>query len=241
MVYTTVSSSHMSFVYTKPNFAAVQRIRTERATQDRRLLEKLESVVQHYIDKDGSRNFLTQIEHKMGFYVKGEKYVNFDREIFKGWDSLIENAHRYPGKAHPATTLRMFLAFLRDEKYLLPQVKCEIWNNRANTVRFFWDDTEQAVEDARKAVEASETPHYEAHGYWWSKDDNPQTVEDARKAAEASENSEADTKETPHYYAHGYWWSKDDNPEDARKSAEARRLYGGEYYYSPTGQLVREG
>jgi len=211
----------MSFVYTKPNFKAVQRIRTERATQDRRLLEKLESVVQHYIDKDGSRNFLTQIEHKMGFYVKGEKYVNFDREIFKGWDSLIENAHRYPGKAHPATTLRMFLACLRDEKYLLPQFKCEIG-------------------DARKAVEASEadtkeTPHYYAHGYWWSKDDNPQTVEDARKAAEASET---DTKETPHYYAHGYWWSKDDNPQTVE---EARRLYGGEYYYSPTGQLVREG
>lgn len=131
-----------SFVFTKPTAERVLLARKRQQEKQRRLYEEFECVVGHYIEKGGSRNFLSQLEYKMTKQLKGEKFMNFDRQDFMYFDQLIEGADHWPALADPIHVLRMFVVHLREEGYILPQVKSYIWNMRTFTVKFTWDDTE---------------------------------------------------------------------------------------------------
>jgi hypothetical protein len=130
------------FVFTKPTAERVLLARQRQQEKQRRLREEFEFIVANYIEKGGSRNFLSQLEYKMTKQLKGEKFMNFDRTDFMHFEQLIEGADRWPALADPIHVLRMFLVHLREEGYILPQVKSYLWNMRTFTVKFTWDDTE---------------------------------------------------------------------------------------------------
>ena len=72
--------------------------------------------------------------------VKGEKFVNFPRNDFKYWRSFVEGAHKDRTLSYPKNTISLFINYLILNKYILPQVKFEVWNNVGNTVRFYWEE-----------------------------------------------------------------------------------------------------
>lgn len=93
------------------------------------------------ISEDRERNFLSQIEYKMVRNLKGEKFINFNRNDFIGW-YFIEDSHIDENLKRPKHAVRFFLEYLQNGGYILPQVHWDIWDNSKFTVKFFWDDTE---------------------------------------------------------------------------------------------------